>query len=113
MVDKFIAHIRELDGQTQSLMQHLEGTAELCESFASKIGLGQQGKIVGLLHDMGKASDEFLNYIKSANLMINSDEEDYLDPHTNKGMIDHSSAGAQIIHECFDGKAINKMQTLH
>ena len=111
MADKFIAHIRESDGEIQSLVEHLEGTAELCESFASKIGLGQQGKIIGLLHDMGKASDEFLNYIKSANLMINSDEDDYSDPQMNKGKIDHSSAGAQIIHECFDGKAINKMQT--
>ena len=74
MVDKFIAHIRELDGQWQSLSQHLLCTAELAERFASKIGLGEQGKIVGLLHDIGKASIEFLNYIKSANQMINSDE---------------------------------------
>ena len=111
MVDRFIAHIREVDGQLQSLSQHLWGTAELAERFASKIGLGQQGKIVGLLHDMGKASIEFLNYIKSANQMINSDEYDYLDPQVNKGRIDHSSAGAQLIHEYFKDKAVNKMQT--
>jgi len=111
MPDKFIAHIREEDGQLQSLSQHLFGTAELAESFASKIGLGQQGKIVGLLHDMGKACIEFLNYIKSANRMINSDEDDYLDPQVNKGRIDHSSAGAQLINEYFKDKAENKMQT--
>ena len=110
MVDKFIAHIRELDGQWQSLSQHLLCTAELAERFASKIGLGEQGKIVGLLHDIGKASIEFLNYIKSANQMINSDEYDFLDPQANKGRIDHSSAGAQLIYEYFKGKEVNKMQ---
>ena len=111
MVEKFIAHIREADGELQSLSQHLWGTAELAERFASKIGLGQQGKTVGLLHDMGKASIEFLNYIKSANRMIDSDEYDYLDPQMNKGKIDHSSAGAQLIHEYFKDKTVNRMQT--
>jgi len=111
MVDKFIAHIREEDGKVQSLSQHLWGTAELAEHFASKIGLGQQGKIVGLLHDMGKACMEFFNYIKSANQMINSDEYDYLDPKMNKGRIDHSTAGAQLINEYFKNKAANNMQS--
>jgi CRISPR-associated endonuclease/helicase Cas3 len=110
VVDKFIAHIRELDGQWQSLSQHLLGTAELAESFASKIGLGQQVKIVGLLHDIGKASNEFLNYIKSANQLINSDDYDFLDPQANKGRIDHSSAGAQLIYEFFKDREVNKIQ---
>ena len=111
MMEKFIAHIREEDGQSQSLLEHLNGTSKLSERFASKIGLGKQGKIVGLLHDLGKASNEFLNYIKSANLMINSDDYDYIDPQANKGRIDHSSAGAQLIHEYFKDKTANKMQT--
>lgn len=105
MINEYIAHIREGDGQAQSLSNHLLETAALSEQFASKIGLGQQGKIVGLLHDVGKASNEFLRYIKSAKRMINSDEDDYLDPTTNKGKIDHSSAGAQLIYEFFKSKS--------
>lgn len=60
---------------------------------------------------MGKASNEFLNYIKSANREINSDEIDYIDPQMNKGKIDHSSAGAQLIHEYFYEKKVNTWQT--
>ena len=111
MVDTFIAHIREIDGQPQSLSEHLFGTAHLTERFASKVGLGQQGRIVGLLHDAGKASIEFCNYIKSANHLLTYDEDEYLDPVSNKGRIDHSSAGAQLIHEFFKDKAVNKLQT--
>lgn len=105
MINEYIAHIRERDRRAQSLSQHLLDTASLSEQFASKIGLGKQGRIVGLLHDLGKASNEFLRYIKSANGMINSDEDDYLDPTTNKGKIDHSSAGAQLIYEFFKSKS--------
>jgi len=94
---EYVAHVRESDGKKQSLLNHLEGVAERASRFSSKIGLGEQGILVGLLHDLGKYSEVFQNYIKSAVGLINPDEDDYIDADGMKGKIDHSTAGAQFI----------------
>ena len=75
----YIAHRREKDGEIQNLSKHLAEVSELTGQFASKIGLKEQGELIGLLHDIGKASQEFQQYIKSAVGLINSDEDDYVD----------------------------------
>lgn len=72
--------------------------AKQSEAFASKIGLGLHGRVIGFLHDIGKYSDEFQRYIKSAEGIINSDEDDYVDATGLRGKIDHSTAGAQTIY---------------
>ncbi len=93
----YIAHRRESDGEIQSLEEHLCGVADASKSFASKIGLETQGEIVGLLHDLGKYSSAFQNYIGSAVGLVNPDEDDFVDANGLQGKIDHSSAGAQYI----------------
>lgn len=95
--EKFIAHIRKKDGKSQSVLKHLTGVARRSAAFASKIGLEQQGRLLGLLHDLGKYSEKFGRYIRSAEGMINPDEDDYIDVVGMKGKIDHSTAGAQLI----------------
>jgi len=60
----YIAHRREKDGEIQSLIDHLEGVAAKTGKFASKVGLKEQGELIGRLHDIGKASREFEQYIK-------------------------------------------------
>jgi len=93
-----IAHCRESDGATQSLAAHLLGVAEYASSFARKIGLADQGELIGLLHDLGKYSDEFQNYLKSAEGLLTQDEdEEFIDATGLKGKVDHSTAGAQFI----------------
>jgi CRISPR-associated endonuclease/helicase Cas3 len=89
----------------QPLEEHLRQTAELAKRFASKLGLWQQGELIGLLHDLGKYSDEFQCYLKSAGGMIDSDADDYLDSREMRGKIDHSTAGAQLVysHPFFQG----------
>ena len=77
-------HIRD-DGFVQTLEDHLKGTAELAESFTSSIGLEDVGKVVGLIHDLGKASVEFRDYIIGVS-------------NSKRGDVDHSTAGAQLIH---------------
>ncbi len=59
----YIAHMSK-DGLEQSLTDHLEAVSEGCASHASKIGLFQIGRLIGLLHDMGKASVSFQSYIR-------------------------------------------------
>lgn len=93
----YIAHSREKDGKIQYLTEHLDEVSKKTGEFASKIGLQEQGELIGLLHDIGKASQEFQDYIKSAVGLINSDEDNYVDAAVKKGKVDHATAGAQLI----------------
>jgi CRISPR-associated endonuclease/helicase Cas3 len=84
--------------RSQSLEHHLRGVAALAHSFAKKLNLAEQGELIGLLHDLGKYSAEFQNYIQSAVGLLNQDEdEDFVDAAGLKGKIDHSTCGAQFI----------------
>lgn len=94
----FIAHHRASDGATQPLSAHLLAVAARASSFAAKVGLDSQGELLGLLHDLGKYSDEFQTYLKSAVGLLNQDEdEEFVDAKGLKGKVDHSTAGAQLV----------------
>ncbi|MDD6269899.1 MAG: CRISPR-associated helicase Cas3' [Oscillospiraceae bacterium] len=51
-------------GKSEPLEEHLKKTAILAEYFASAFGEGNAGKLMGWLHDMGKASELFQNVLK-------------------------------------------------
>jgi len=102
--DDYIAHCRE-DKEIQSLDTHLKSVSIVTGKFASKIGLKEPGEIIGLLHDIGKASLEFQNYIKSATSLINMNDDDYVDASGKKGKVDHSTAGAQLIYQNLANKS--------
>lgn len=95
MAEEFIAHIRKSDGEKQTVAQHLQETASLAREHAQKIGIPLMGELCGLLHDLGKYSDEFQQYIQSAHGLIDPDAEEFVDAKGKKGKIDHSTAGAQ------------------
>lgn len=78
MYDK-IAHINE-NGETQTILDHLQGTADRARDFASEFGCGDVGYLCGLMHDIGKYSEEFQKRIR--------------DPKHSK-KVDHSTAGAK------------------
>ncbi len=94
---RIIAHQREKDGEIQTLKQHLQGVAQLSKQSAEKLGLKEAGELIGLLHDLGKYSKEFQDYINSALGNIDPDADDYVDAKGKKGKVDHSTAGAQAI----------------
>ena len=99
---QFIAHRRKSDGKIQSVLDHLLEVSQLSSQFAQKLGVQDLGELLGLLHDFGKYSQEFQDYIKSATELLNPDiDDDYIDALAFKGKIDHSSAGAQWIWERF------------
>lgn len=111
-----LAHVRK-DGYKQYLYEHLHGVGANAYKFAKKIGLGDYGKLIGLLHDLGKFSEEFQNYLKSAVGIINPDEDDFVDSKGLKGKIDHSTAGAQFVFQAFadkgqEGKLIGQILAL-
>ncbi|MEW6606138.1 MAG: CRISPR-associated helicase Cas3' [bacterium] len=93
----YIAHRRKKDGEIHWLSHHLEAVSKKTGEFASKIGLQKQGELIGLLHDIGKASQEFQEYIKVSVGLVNPDEDEYVDTVGLKGKVDHSTAGAQLI----------------
>ncbi len=95
----YIAHRRKQDGAVQSLEEHLLGVAEIAKSFATKIGLEEQGELIGLLHDLGKYSKQFQTYLQSSIGMIDPDEDDFVDARGLRGKVDHSTAGAQFVWE--------------
>ena len=89
---EFIAH------EEQTLKNHLEGVARICRKNAEKIGCADYGEILGLLHDLGKYSQNFQDYIKSAVGLLDPDnDEEFVDASGLKGKIDHSTAGAQYL----------------
>ncbi|WP_305909525.1 CRISPR-associated helicase Cas3' [Methylomarinum sp. Ch1-1] len=93
-----IAHIRQSDREIQALSIHLGEVANISKHLAAKIDAAETGELVGLLHDFGKYSMAFQNYIRSATGMLDPDHDDgYIDAKAAKGKIDHSSAGAQWI----------------
>jgi len=94
---EYVAHIRKADESEQRLESHLAEVGELAKKFATKIGLPEAGLLLGLLHDLGKYSRAFQNYINSAEGRIDPDQDGFVDAGKLKGKIDHSSAGAQHV----------------
>jgi len=94
---KRMAHVREQDGTEHTLIDHLTAVSKICGAFAEVIGLRLAGNLTGLVHDTGKYSDTFARYLLSGVGLINPSHPLYLDPVANKGKIDHSTSGGQLI----------------
>lgn len=73
----YIAHC---DGEReQSILEHLQGTAEKAKDFAEVFGKGDWGYCCGMLHDIGKYSDKFQRRIRGEEIKV-----------------DHATAGARV-----------------
>ena len=59
------AHIRG-DKNVQACREHCVNVGELAEMHLQSIGLGQTGYLAGLLHDCGKFTDTFAEYLQRA-----------------------------------------------
>lgn len=104
-VPRFAAHHRASDDRWQPLSEHLIGVATLSKGFGGKVGLERLGELLGLLHDLGKYSQAFQTYLKSAIGALNQDEdEEWVDAAALKGKVDHSTAGAQMVWQALSGQ---------
>lgn len=90
---EFIAHIRESDGEIQTVAEHLLGVQDLAEGFGGKLKVKHIAGLAGLLHDLGKYTEKFRTYIRSA--VENPD-----DP-PKRGSVDHSTAGGKLLFDLF------------
>ena len=62
----YISHIKNESGQwlIQTNEEHQANVAALASKFASAFGMGDWGKVMGLLHDKGKETTAFQQYIR-------------------------------------------------
>jgi CRISPR-associated endonuclease/helicase Cas3 len=86
----FLAHL-EVDGRRQLLRDHLLSVSEAARKKAEKIGIGAAGAAIGLIHDLGKYSLDFQQYLRR--MALDEDTERL----EGRGTIDHSTAGAQKV----------------
>ncbi|XQD08731.1 CRISPR-associated helicase Cas3' [Neisseria sp. LNP16475] len=77
------------------MQTHLTEAAAIAKLLAAKLNLEQAGELLGLMHDFGKYSQKFQNYIRRVNnIGFNFDQDD---EDSFKGG-DHSTAGAQWVY---------------
>lgn len=89
-----LAHYRMRDQTPQLVSEHLCETAELCSRFTAKLGLPISGRLLGLLHDLGKYSDTFQNFILASTGLAGEEARvaaETMPAHER----DHATAGAQ------------------
>jgi CRISPR-associated endonuclease Cas3-HD len=96
----YLAHLGRF-GEDQLLYRHLLQVAAISARLGAKIGLARAGELIGLMHDIGKYSEAFQQYLREAA----ETEEMEMEPNESiKGRVDHSTAGAQLIWNNFGAK---------
>lgn len=83
---EYTAHIREFDRTEQSVETHCRQNALLAAQYGSSVELEKTAEIAGCLHDIGKLTSTFNDYIHGDNSC-------------KRGDIDHSFAGAKYLKE--------------
>lgn len=88
---KYPAHIRKVDGKKyiQTVEEHCRGVAEIAAELLRDIGLEKTAYLAGVLHDLGKFSENFKNYIEKA-----ADGEK-----VQRGSVNHTFAGVRFLLE--------------
>lgn len=87
----YIAHVRKSDGAEQLVKDHLLEVKQLSEGWGAKIGVKHLAGLAGVLHDFGKYSSDFQEYLR----YVVAHPDDY----SKRGSVDHSTAGAKFLRE--------------
>ena len=61
---QYYAHISQ-DGDRQTVMEHLRGTAEQASLCLTAVGLESSAYLAGLVHDLGKFTETFQDYLEA------------------------------------------------
>lgn len=88
---EYPAHIRNVDGKKyiQTVEEHCHGVAEIAAELLSDTGLEKTAYLAGMVHDLGKFSENFKNYIEKA-----ADGEK-----VQRGSVNHTFAGVRFLLE--------------
>lgn len=83
---KILAHFDHREQREQTLQEHSGNVAKYCEESCAAIGLASLGRLTGLLHDSGKGSSSFQNYLMQNDIL-------------RRGDIPHAFCGARYSYE--------------
>ena len=94
-IEVIISHIKGSTGNwsIQSNEDHQRGVAELASRFADAFGMGEWGRVLGLLHDIGKERQSFQQHIKK--------ESGYCPDVKVEGDFSHAYVGGLVAHRLF------------
>ena len=99
----YLAHIRRDGSAEQTIRAHLLRVGDLMAASAAGIGLSATARLIGVLHDLGKCTHEFAEYL------------DYCHKHpgdySRKGEVDHSTAGGQLLLKKYEAMGDNECLT--
>ena len=109
MMEAYLAHVRRDGLAEQRVPEHLRRVGDLMAEFAAGIGLSATARLIGLLHDLGKCTKEFADYL--AYCRQNPDD------HSRRGTVDHATAGGQLLRRRYgahseEGQLAADMATL-
>ncbi|MBR5169061.1 MAG: CRISPR-associated helicase Cas3' [Muribaculaceae bacterium] len=93
--EKIISHIKESSGKwlIQSNDEHQQGVAILTARFSDSFNMSEWGKVLGLLHDIGKEKHAFQQHIM---------KESGYQPNTRvEGDYSHAFVGGLVAHKLF------------
>lgn len=93
-----LAHISE-DGRIQTVEEHARNTAEYAAESLRDIGLGHAAYLCGLLHDCGKMTEAFQNYLHANGSM-------------RRGSVNHTFAGPKYILERFHQQPVQTYEDI-
>src|SRR5690554_3201310 len=95
----YIARFNERTLKVQSVREHTLSVANLCKIFGRKLNISSFLYLAGLLHDMGKYSVRFQDYIE-LELKKVQDGDKETDKVADKE--DHGVFGGKFIYETFN-----------
>lgn len=102
MSDIFAARFRESDRSFQALSEHLRNTSAIAKMRGGECGFGETAGLCALLHDCGKYTSAFQNYLRAA---ANGQ-------HTDRGSVVHSIQGAYVITKLYEQISDQRLEEL-
>ncbi|HEY9061490.1 MAG TPA: CRISPR-associated helicase Cas3' [Pseudobacteroides sp.] len=99
----YTAHYRKSDKKHQTVKEHLIKVSEYCKIYGKNTGLPNTSELIGLIHDMGKLSDEFQEYITTA--IVHEENGTLKEWKKSCSKVDHGRIGGMYIYNKFHNTA--------